>query len=272
MKKLLLLALVCGLAAGQTSVRAQASSEPADDLKFDASIYVFLPSISGHSSYPVSGGGTNVGTDAQSIMSKLSGAFMGSFAVHKGDQGIFTDVLYVKFADTHTGTRDFTVGNAPLPIGAAANTDAYLKGLLWTVAGEYQFVANHGTTAYAFAGVRMLKLDSELTWLLTGNVGSLPLPDLGGTVGLHRTNWDGIVGLRGRVALGDSGAWYLPYYLDIGTGESSFVSQGMVGVGRDFSWGTLNLGYRYINYDFKSTSKIDQLRLYGPQLGVAFHW
>ena len=33
----------------------------------------------------------------------------------------------------------------------------------------------------------------------------------------------------------------------------------------------VNLGYRYVNYDFKS-SKIDQLRLYGPQLGVAFHW
>ena len=33
--------------------------------------------------------------------------------------------------------------------------------------------------------------------------------------------WDGIVGVRGAVGLGDSGDWFLPYYLDIGAGNYS---------------------------------------------------
>ena len=31
-------------------------------------------------------------------------------------------------------------------------------------------------------------------------------------------------------------------------------------------------GYRYLDYQFKSDSKIDNLNMSGPMLGVAFHW
>ena len=42
--------------------------------------------------------------------------------------------------------------------------------------------------------------------------------------------WDGIVGVRGAVSLGDSGDWFLPYYLDIGVGNySNWIWQGWTG-------------------------------------------
>ena len=40
--------------------------------------------------------------------------------------------------------------------------------------------------------------------------------------------WDGIIGIRGYVGLGQS-KWAIPYYLDVGTGTSAITSQAMAG-------------------------------------------
>jgi hypothetical protein len=37
--------------------------------------------------------------------------------------------------------------------------------------------------------------------------------------------WDGIAGIRGNVNLDKN--WYIPYYVDMGTGDSTFPWQGM---------------------------------------------
>jgi hypothetical protein len=36
-------------------------------------------------------------------------------------------------------------------------------------------------------------------------------------------NWDAIVGLKGRATFGEEHRWFVPYYLDVGTGESSLT-------------------------------------------------
>ncbi len=270
MKKLpLLLTAMVATATFLPTGRAQAQAS--DDWKFGASIYIYLPSLSGETSLPVSGGG-NVGAPAESVMSKLEGAFMGTFEGRRGQVGFFTDLMYVKFGDTKSATRDFTVGGADLPAGATASTDATLKGYLWTVGGDYLVANNHGTTMSVFLGARMLDVNMSFRWALSGNIGSIPLPDQAGSFYGSYINWDAVVGIRGRLALGDAGRWYIPYYLDVGTGQSRLTSVGVVGVGYSFSWGDIDVGYRYVNYDMKSGGFLHDLKLSGAQVSYSYHW
>ena len=64
----------------------------------------------------------------------------------------------------------------------------------------------------------------------------------------------------------------MPYYLDLGTGNSQFTWQAVAGVGYSFSWGELFAAWRYIDYDFKSGKPIQSLSFNGPAIGVAFNW
>ena len=84
------------------------------------------------------------------------------------------------------------------------------------------------------------------------------------------TLWDGIVGVKGRIALTDT--WYSPYYLDVGTGDSSLTWQVMAGVGYAFDWGDLTLTYRHLSYDQSGDKLIQNLSFSGPAMGMNFRF
>jgi hypothetical protein len=86
------------------------------------------------------------------------------------------------------------------------------------------------------------------------------------------TNWDAIVGLKGRFAFGESRKWFVPYYADIGAGDSKFTWQAMGGVGYSFGWGDVVAAWRYTDYDMKSGKKIESLNLNGPAIAAVFRW
>ena len=89
---------------------------------------------------------------------------------------------------------------------------------------------------------------------------------------MSETNWDAIVGVKGRMALGASREWIVPYYLDVGTGDSDLTWQGAIGLGYAFRWGDVVAMYRYLDYDFKSGKKVEELTASGPMVGVTFRW
>jgi hypothetical protein len=89
---------------------------------------------------------------------------------------------------------------------------------------------------------------------------------------VKETNWDAIVGAKGRVAFGANREWFIPYYADIGTGDSDLTWQLSAGLGYSYSWGDVIATWRYLDYNFKSKSKVQDLTMNGPLLGVAFHW
>ncbi len=78
--------------------------------------------------------------------------------------------------------------------------------------------------------------------------------------------------MKGRLAFGSNREWFIPYYADIGTGDSDLTWQAVAGLGYAFHWGDIIAGWRYLDYQFKSSSKIDNMSLSGPMVGVAFHW
>jgi hypothetical protein len=82
--------------------------------------------------------------------------------------------------------------------------------------------------------------------------------------------WDGIVGARGHVNLTEK--WYLPFYADIGTGQSKLTWQALGGIGYRFKWFDFTVAYRYLSWDFGGGAPLDDLQIYGPYAGFIFHF
>jgi hypothetical protein len=258
-------------AAAALPLAAQAQAA-ADSWQFRASIYGYFPSVSGSSSFPTGGSGPTIDVDASDILDALKFTFMGTFEAQKGQWGVFTDLIYLDLGNTQTASRDFTFGNAGVPAGVTANLSMDLKAWVWTIAGLYSLSATpHNTTNLVF-GARMVDLTETLDWGLNGNIGSIGLPGRGGRVELGQTNWDAIVGLKGLATLDAERRWVVPYYVDVGTGQSKLTWQALAGVGYSFDWATLTAAWRHLEYDFDSDKKLKDIRFSGPFVGLTFRW
>jgi hypothetical protein len=80
-------------------------------------------------------------------------------------------------------------------------------------------------------------LDVDVKLNVSANVMS-PSPGL--DFSRDKKVWDGVVGLQGDIGLPKS--FFIPYYVDIGTGQSDFTWQAILGVGYKPRWGEITLG------------------------------
>lgn len=264
--------LVLGIGAlFPASATAQTSqTAPGDDWQFGAIIYGYFPSFGGSSSFPSEG--TSIDVSADKIISAIKFAFMGAFEAQKGPFGAFTDVMYLNLGGSKSATRDLAIGGAQLPAGITANASLDIEGWVWTLAADYRALSTPQASFDTFAGARLLSIKEKLNWTFSGNVGPFVGPGRQGSSQASLDNWDGIVGVKGRLNLGVGRGWFVPYYLDVGTGASHFTWQGIAGLGYAFSWGELIGVWRYLDYDFKSGKTIESLNLNGPAVAVAFRW
>lgn len=260
---LILMALLAGPALAQ---------EPAGDAwRFQATAYIYLPTVGGETTFPGSGGGGDASFDSSAILNNLNFVFMSSFAAEKDPWGMFTDVIYLDIGDSESPSRSFSIGST-LPVNITASTRYDLKGWLWTLAGSRRLAAAPGYELSLTGGARLLDIDQAIDWQLSGNVGSIPLQDRAGTRTSGASNWDAIAGLRGRFLLGAERRWIIPWYFDIGSGESSLTWQAMAGAGYEFGWGDVTLAWRHIDYEMKSGNSIESVDFDGPGIAVAFRW
>jgi hypothetical protein len=265
----MLAATSLGLATLFASVSSQAQGS--DDWKFQAVVYLYLPSFDGETAFPGSDGGSSASVDGSKLLENLHLAFMGSFEADKGPWGLFTDVIYMDFGDSESPTRDFTIGDT-LPAGATATVHYDLNGWLWTLAASWRAASGSGHELNLIGGARLLDIDQTIDWQLSGDIGSVALPDRAGERTSGVSNWDAIVGLKGRATFGKEQRWFVPYYLDVGTGESSLTWQAMAGVGYAFGWGSVICAWRHIDYDMESGKAIESVSFDGPGVALAFRW
>lgn len=251
---------------------APALAQTTDDWAFRASINGYLPDIGGSTTFPQTGVGSGVTIDAKTIIENLKMTFMGSIEASRGGWGLFTDVLYMDVGTTRTGFREITIGGMELPLGAAAKVDYDLKGWIWTSGGVWHVHADPASSLDVVAGARLLDIKQTLGWEVTGNVGTIPLPGRAGVSEVGLTNWDAIVGVKGRWAFGEGRKWFVPYYADIGAGESKLTLQALGGVGYGFGWGEVVGVWRYIDYEMKSGGSVESLSFSGPQVSAVFRW
>jgi hypothetical protein len=247
-------------------------AQSASDWEFQGTLYAYFPSISGRTTFPPQNGGSGLSLDTGAILDSLDFAFMGTLEARRGRWGGLLDVIYMDLNNSNTSSQSLSIGAAGLPAGVTANVGAGLKGSVWTLATTYRALAERSTTLDVLAGVRVLDIKSSMNWTLSGNVAAVSLPDRTGARETSEQNWDAIVGVKGRLGFGQGGKWFAPYYLDIGTGESSFTWQATAGVGYNFGWGDIIAAWRYTDYKLKSGSSIDGLTLSGPAIAATFRW
>lgn len=254
----LLATALCGAAP----LAAQAQSSP---WQFEASIYGWFPGISGTTSFPPNGNGPSVDVSMGDVIDALKFAFMGSFEVRNGQWGLWTDLVYADFGASRQTTFTVHPPNQPaLPVQANATLD--IKSWVWTLTGLYGLKADTEGTMDLLFGARLLDMTNTLDWSLASSGGLDP----SGTKEVSASYWDAVVGLKGRALLGAERKWFIPYYADIGTGQSKFTWQVNAGLGYQFDWGAVLATWRYLDYNFKSDSKVQSLSFNGPTIGVAF--
>ena len=271
-----LLTLLGSLVA--SAVQAQA---PADRWTFTLTPYLWLPSVDGSLRYgpPATGGAPNVGIDGDSLLEALDFAFMLAGEARKGRWSITTDYIYLDLSSDSSSIKsiDFNPGSGPVNVRNTSlnvNADTELKGSLWTLIGGYSVIYQPRHTMDIIGGVRYLHLKASTSWLLSaavaGPIGSRSF-DAAGRVEKSDDLWDVIIGVRGRVKIGD-GNWFVPYHLDAGGGSSRLTWQGLLGVGYSFKWGDLLFNYRYLSYEQGGNKLIDELTFGGFSAGVAFRF
>jgi opacity protein-like surface antigen len=204
------------------------------------------------------------------VLDALNFAFMGSFEARNGPWGVWTDLVYADFGASKSASRDFTIGNVPLPGGVNADLQLDIKSWIWTLAGVYGLKADAEANVDLLFGTRLLDLSNDLSWNLNTTGGIVNPPPRTGTATAAVSNWDAIVGLKGRAFIGADRTWFVPFYVDIGTGESKFTWQVNAGVGYQFPWGAVIATWRYLDYDFKDSSHVSSMSFNGPTIGVAF--
>jgi hypothetical protein len=79
---------------------------------------------------------------------------------------------------------------------------------------------------------------------------------------------DGLVGVRGEQAL--ASRWFLPYFADVGTGDSDSVVDLFAGIGYRFQRFDLVAAWRYLDYDFGDGWVLKTMTVNGPLVGVEF--
>lgn len=241
-----------------------------DQWQFNAILYGYLPTLKGSATFP-SGTSANVTVDPHQILNNLNIAAMGAFELRRGPWGLFTDIMYLHASASKSATRNFSLGDVMIPGSVTANLGLDVKATVWTLTGTYRAIADPGLTADILLGARNLDLKQHLTWQFSGDVGPFVGPGRQGAGDSNPNKWDAVVGFKGRAMLGSGHAWFVPYYLDLGAGNSDFTWQGILGLGYKFSsWGEVAVVWRYLDYQFKNSNATFSMS--GPAIGIGFNW
>lgn len=255
---------------GSLPQEVRAQKDNSDAWRWNATVYGWVPAIGGSTSFPATGTGPNIAVDAGQVLDALNMTFMGSLEARNGKWGAWTDLVYADFGASKSGSRDFSIGQQQLPVNVSADLRLDLKALVWTAAAFYSLSDKAEGSVDLLFGTRMINLDEQLSWTVTGPLPELPPAARSGTSSVGLDKWDGIIGVKGRISLGNERKWFIPYYLDVGTGQSKMTWQASTGVGYQFGWGSLIASWRYLDYDFKSEQLVRSMNFNGAAIGAQF--
>lgn len=252
--------------AGLAPVTAQAQTA-ADKWQWEIGIYGWFPAISGTTEFPSGAGGPGIEVSAEDVVKSLKMVFMGQVEARKGQWGVWSDLVYADLGASKDGSRLVTVDGRPVTFDGNLGLD--VKSTAWTLAGLYNLTSTPENTTDLLLGGRMMDIEQRLNWSLSADVPGNPTLGRSGSASAGGTNWDAIVGIKGRYYLGDDRKWFLPYYADVGGGQSKLTWQVNGGVGYHFDWGSAYATYRYLDYQFNSGRTLQSMTMNGVLLRLA---
>ncbi len=252
-RTLLAIALVAAsltvvLTAHAATVDKTAEEAASSEWKKNFEVYFWLPRIDIKTATD-----EHITLSLKDIINSLKWMTMIDFGAQKGKWSIGADAIYLHLSDSKERTTGNPIGN-PLELEARVG----IRGFISTFGGAYQFAGNDSYELHALAGARYLYLKVPIEF----DVNDVQRKKV--TLGGH--NWDGIIGMRGKTTLNEK--WYMDYYADLGTGDSKLTYQAKVGFGYKFEKLTGTFGFRYLRWNFSSSSELDNLRVIGPYVGA----
>ncbi|GAB6193980.1 hypothetical protein [Desulfocastanea catecholica] len=234
-----------------------AAAEQTDEWQFEVTLYGWYTDLDGTVEVPGGpGGGGDISVDASDIIDNLEFVLMGGMEARRNRWSIIADGIYM---DAGADKSTTAIVGPGVPITASASLD--LTTWIISAGVGYDIVQVDRGTLAVFGGARYLSADID-----TG----ITLPARTVASSQSAELWDGIIGLRGAINLGEH--WYIPYHGDIGTGDSDLTWQLFTGIGYRFSWGNIRLGYRYLKYEQDEDKALQDLELSGPVVGVGFRF
>jgi hypothetical protein len=265
-------AMAIATAVAPMSVRAQ---ESAEGWKFSLMPYFWLPTIETNLNF-----GPVVASRVESEISvapsdwlpkmKMAGLLAGE--ARYGKWLLAGDYVYLNLGsnNSHTNTNNFGPGQVRI---VDTGSDTSLKTTIWSIVGGYSVVSAPAASVDVIAGVRYLSLKATTDWNLnvdvTGPNGNSVILPRSGSVGKSANVTSAIVGAKGRVKLGETN-WFVPFYVDVGGGNSVTTWQAAAGIGYAYPWGDVRLDYRYLSFDQDGDKLIKDLNMGGAALGVNF--
>lgn len=252
--------LLCASAATTYPVTAEAADTTSgNDWQYSASLYMFAPAIKG-----TTAAGSDIDVSFDTLIHNLNMTFMGAFEARKGKWSALVDVLYLNVG-ANEGAQVPLTDSLGRPLGIQADASLKLRGWVLDAVGGYNVYDTSQASVDVIAGLRYLEMKTSFGLGLQGQrLGQAIESDTNATV------WDGVVGVKGRANL--AGDWFLPFYLDVGTGDSDLTWQVLAGIGYRFDWGDVSLAYRYLKWDLGSSSPIDDIGFSGPHLTATFRF
>lgn len=199
----------------------------------------------------------SVSMDTSSLLSNLNIAAMIEGEVHRGNWGVWGDLVYSQMSSQASH----------LKIGAASlESKTSLTSGIYDIAATYTLHSSPNAYVDGVLGARFLTQDTTVSV----NVGALP-------VGVSRnsstTITNPIVGVKGRFRLGE-GEWFVPFYLDVGGGgnQTNVTSQAMIGIGKAYSWGDVSVALKNVYYQLSQNKVTSDLNLFGAAVAVTFRF
>ena len=261
---------------------ATAHAQGADERSgwgFQVGFYGWLPTFDARLNYTLPRGvpGTaNVKAESNDYLSDLNAAVMLSAEARYDRISLVTDFIYVGLGSSSSRVRSANpspLANNPVTSVQTLSADSDLDTTLWTLAMGYTLARGSWGNFDVIGGFRYLGIDAHTNYRLaadvTGPGGNGVVLGRNGRLSGNDNIWNGIAGVRGRILVGDTGV-FVPYYFDLGVGNSRLTWQTFLGVGYQTGWAGVQLGYRYLSYDQGNSGLVESLTMGGPYLAVNF--
>jgi opacity protein-like surface antigen len=250
MGALLLMAAIPALAA---------DSGAADQWKFSANLYGFIAGIGGKTT-----GGDDIDVPFDTLLENLELTFMGGFSAHKGRIFLGVDLVYLSLSEDNDNQFTLPLSHEGLTLSTKAGLD--LDSWIVTPTLGYNVIETKQGSLGVLAGARYFSMNIDLQLTAVG-----PRTTRHFTLSASPDVWDAIVGIKGELNLAPG--WFLPYYADVGGGDSELTWQVFGGVGcRIYKNFDLIAGYRYLEYRFEPNPAVDKLNFSGPIVGAKYRF
>ena len=224
-----------------------AAEESNDEWSFDGALYLWAADMHIEDS-----NGERSEVSFNDLLDQLDFGWMIHLGGQKEKLGFFIDTIYLDLSDSQSDHLGDGI--------VLEKTE--LQAAILTPAATYRVVDDGQFNLDLLGGVRYLYMDVNLKFNAIDDLG-----EDAGTI-------NGIIGFKGNIQLDKN--WRVPFYYDVGKGESELTYQAFAGVNYSFSSFDLSAGYRYLKFKFDDDDDfggaLNHLIVKGPIIGARFYF